>query len=94
MKICATLRADKVRFNTVTKDAWAEGNVRLNREGQEWVAPSIYYNFDTRALKTEDVRGFFAEHPVKQGAKQIEQHLERLRVAVACKERWRELLRS
>jgi puromycin-sensitive aminopeptidase len=42
----------------------------------------------------KDVRGFFAEHPVKQGAKQIEQHLERLRVAVTCKERWRELLRD
>jgi puromycin-sensitive aminopeptidase len=41
-----------------------------------------------------DVRAFFAGHPVKQGAKQMEQHLERLRVAVACKERWRESLRS
>jgi hypothetical protein len=39
-----------------------------------------------------DVKNFFARHPVKQGAKQIEQHLERLRVAVACQERWRELL--
>jgi puromycin-sensitive aminopeptidase len=41
-----------------------------------------------------DARNFFATHPVKQGAKQIEQHLERLRVAVTCKERWRELLRD
>jgi len=41
-----------------------------------------------------DVRRFFATHPVKQGAKQIEQHLERLRVAVACKERWRDWLGS
>jgi len=41
-----------------------------------------------------DVRNFFATHPVKQGRKQIEQHLERLRVAVTCKERWRELLRD
>ncbi len=41
-----------------------------------------------------DVRQFFATHPVKQGAKQIEQHLEKLRVAVTCKERWRELLRD
>jgi puromycin-sensitive aminopeptidase len=41
-----------------------------------------------------DARAFFANHPVKQGTKQIEQHLERLRVAVACQERWRELLRS
>ncbi|HEU4343354.1 MAG TPA: M1 family metallopeptidase, partial [Candidatus Binatia bacterium] len=40
-----------------------------------------------------DVRNFFADHPVKQGAKQIEQHLERLRIGVACQEQWRELLR-
>ena len=41
-----------------------------------------------------DVREFFAQHPVKQGAKQMEQHLERLRVAVACQERWNDLLRA
>ena len=41
-----------------------------------------------------DVRDFFARHPVKQGTKQMEQHLERLRVAVTCRERWRDLLRS
>jgi puromycin-sensitive aminopeptidase len=42
----------------------------------------------------KDVRDFFAQHPVKQGAKQMEQHLERLRVAVICKDRWQGLLRS
>jgi len=41
-----------------------------------------------------DVRDFFARHPVKQGAKQMEQHLERLRIAVSCKERWKDLLRT
>lgn len=41
-----------------------------------------------------DVREFFAKHPVKQGAKQIEQHLERLRVAVLCQERWKVVLRA
>jgi puromycin-sensitive aminopeptidase len=40
-----------------------------------------------------DARQFFAEHPIKQGAKQIDQHLERLQVAVRCHERWRDLLR-
>jgi puromycin-sensitive aminopeptidase len=40
-----------------------------------------------------DAREFFAKHPVKQGAKQMEQHLERLRVAVLSQERWRDLLR-
>jgi puromycin-sensitive aminopeptidase len=38
-----------------------------------------------------DVRDFFARHPVKQGAKQMEQHLERLQVAVLCKQRWKDL---
>jgi puromycin-sensitive aminopeptidase len=42
----------------------------------------------------KEVREFFAKHPVKQGAKQMEQHLERLRVAVICKDRWKGLLRS
>jgi puromycin-sensitive aminopeptidase len=42
----------------------------------------------TAELET-DVRAFFAQHPVKQGSKQMEQHLERLRVAVACRERWK-----
>ena len=37
-----------------------------------------------------DVIEFFATHPVKQGRKQMEQHLERLRVAVACGQRWQD----
>jgi puromycin-sensitive aminopeptidase len=40
----------------------------------------------TPALET-DVRQFFTSHPVKQGAKTMEQHLEKLRIAVACKQR-------
>ena len=47
----------------------------------------------TRELEAE-VRSFFASHPVKQGAKQMEQHLERLHIAVLCKERWDSLLRG
>ncbi len=35
-----------------------------------------------------DVKDFFAIHPVRQGSRQIEQHLERLTIAVACKKRW------
>jgi puromycin-sensitive aminopeptidase len=34
-----------------------------------------------------DVRQFFSSHPVKQGAKTMDQHLEKLRIAVACKQR-------
>ncbi len=41
-----------------------------------------------------DVRDFFAAHPVKQGSKQIEQHVERLHIAVECKTRWRDFLRG
>ena len=41
-----------------------------------------------------DARDFFAKRPVKQGQKQLEQHLERLRVAVECKKRWVNFLRS
>jgi puromycin-sensitive aminopeptidase len=42
----------------------------------------------------KDVREFFAAHPVKQGSKQLEQHLERLQVAVQCKKRWTDFLRN
>ncbi len=55
----AVLCADKVRFNTLTKDAWAEGDVRLNRPGSEWVGPTVFYNFDTQELRADEVRGFF-----------------------------------
>jgi puromycin-sensitive aminopeptidase len=34
-----------------------------------------------------DVEGFFAEHPVPQGTKTLEQHLERLRINVALRDR-------
>jgi len=52
----AVLRADKVRFNMATGDAHAEGNVRLTRDGQEWVAPAADYNFKSRALQMAEVR--------------------------------------
>jgi LPS-assembly protein len=54
----ATLRADHVRYSQDTREAWADGHVRLNQAAQEWVAPSLYYNFGTRTLKTDDARGF------------------------------------
>jgi lipopolysaccharide assembly outer membrane protein LptD (OstA) len=41
------LTADHVRYNTVTRDAWAEGNVHLYRGGSQWTGESLYYNFDT-----------------------------------------------
>src|ERR1051325_1016050 len=67
----AVLRADQAKFNTLTKEVWAEGNVRLNRDGQEWVTPAAYYNFDTRLLKAEQVRGVF--EPVYVRGEQLSQ---------------------
>src|SRR5258708_24398301 len=43
----ATLQADHVKYHVMTKDAWADGHVRLNQGAQEWKSPSMYYNFDT-----------------------------------------------
>jgi puromycin-sensitive aminopeptidase len=40
----------------------------------------------TSRLEAE-VNQFLAAHPVKQGTKTMEQHLEKLRIAVACKQR-------
>jgi LPS-assembly protein len=53
-----TLQADHIRYNRDTREAWAEGHVRMNQGAQEWVAPSMYYNFSTHSMKTDDVRGF------------------------------------
>jgi hypothetical protein len=55
----AVLRADKVKVNTLTKELWADGNMRLNRDGQEWAAPGAYYNFETREFRAEKIRGLF-----------------------------------
>ena len=42
----------------------------------------------------EEVSAFFADHPVKQGAKMMDQHIEKLRIAVACQQRESENLRA
>ena len=55
----ATLRADRARFNTLTKEVWAEGDVRVYQEGQEWKAPALYYNLETHAVKAAEVWGLF-----------------------------------
>jgi LPS-assembly protein len=53
-----TLVADRIRFNKLTDEAWADGHVRINQGVQEWIAPSVYYNFGTRRLKADDASGF------------------------------------
>lgn len=65
----ATLRADHIKLDTVTKDAWAEGNVRLNRGGEEWVVPAAQYNFATHYFEARNLRGFVS--PVILGAESI-----------------------
>ncbi|MBI5396105.1 MAG: LPS-assembly protein LptD [Verrucomicrobia bacterium] len=42
------LTADHLRYNTETRDVWAEGNVRLYSSGSQWMGESLYYNFDTQ----------------------------------------------
>ncbi len=54
----AVLQADRVRYNRQTHEAWAEGHARLTREGREWTAPAVYYNFDSSEMRAEHVRGF------------------------------------
>ncbi|MCX7916222.1 MAG: hypothetical protein N3A53_07970 [Verrucomicrobiae bacterium] len=53
-----TVQADRVRYNAATREVWAEGQVRLSREGQQWVSDSIYYNFATGAVRADEVRGW------------------------------------
>ena len=47
----------------------------------------------TPSLEAE-VTAFFAGHPVPQAGKTLDQHLEKLRVAVACRQREAENLRE
>ena len=50
------LYADKAQINTETKQAHAEGHVRLNQGYREWNAEVLDYNFDTGAIKTGKAR--------------------------------------
>jgi lipopolysaccharide assembly outer membrane protein LptD (OstA) len=54
-----TIRADKGRYNMATEEVWVEGNVRLSRQGQEWVTDSAIYNLKTRMVKADAARGMF-----------------------------------
>jgi len=65
----AVVRADRVKVNTATKELWADGHVRLNRDGQEWVAPAAYYNLDTCEFRAERMRGWL--FPVFVGGREL-----------------------
>lgn len=72
--------------------AWAFLKEHWDEMGKQYPDNSIVrmcegvVSLVTQELEAE-VIDFFGTHPVKQGAKTMEQHLEKLRVAVACKQR-------
>ncbi|MBI4028169.1 MAG: LPS-assembly protein LptD [Verrucomicrobia bacterium] len=50
------LFADRMQVNRNTKEAHAEGHVRLRQGFKEWTAESLDYNFDTGAMKAGEAR--------------------------------------
>lgn len=82
-----------ILLNTEGRErAWAFLKANWEEMGRQYPDNSIVrmcegiVSLVTPALEAEVIE-FFASHPVKQGAKTMQQHLEKLRVAVACKER-------
>jgi puromycin-sensitive aminopeptidase len=84
-------RRARERAWSFLKTQWNE----MNRQYPDNAIPRMcegIIGLVTPDLET-DAKDFFTTHPVKQGTKQIEQHLERLRVSVDCQQRWREFPR-
>lgn len=82
-----------ILLNTEGRErAWAFLKEKWDEMGRQYPDNSIVrmcegiISLVTPTLEAE-VIDFFASHPVKQGAKTMQQHLEKLRVAVACKQR-------
>lgn len=82
-----------ILLNTEGRErAWAFLKEKWDDMGRQYPDNSIVrmcegiVSLVTPALEA-DVIDFIASHPVKQGAKTMQQHLEKLRVAVACKQR-------
>ena len=50
--------ADHVRYNSVTHDIWAEGNVHLYQGLTQWICEQLYYNFDTGQTILDKSRAF------------------------------------
>ncbi len=48
---------DRVQYNPETKEALLEGNVRLYREGELFLGDKVLYNFESRAITVEAVKG-------------------------------------
>ncbi|MCX7826368.1 MAG: putative LPS assembly protein LptD [Verrucomicrobiae bacterium] len=49
---------DRARYNTVTREVWAEGNVHLYRKEAQWTGETLYYNFDTQQTIFGKFRAF------------------------------------
>jgi LPS-assembly protein len=63
------LFADKVRYNVKTKQAHAEGNVRLRKGYKEWKAHVLDYNFQTGAMQADNSRIQFENGLFFEGTK-------------------------
>ncbi len=82
-----------ILLNTERRErAWAFLKANWDEMGRQYPDNSIVrmcegiVSLVTPQLEAE-VIDFFASHPVKQGEKTMQQHLEKLRIAVACKQR-------
>ena len=53
------LAADKITVNLVTKDAYADGNVRFYQADKLYTAEHIFYNFDTEEALFKNAKGKF-----------------------------------
>lgn len=53
------LAADSVTVNLLTKDAYADGNVRIYQADRLYTAEHAYYNFNTEQGKFENTKGLF-----------------------------------
>jgi LPS-assembly protein len=52
----AVLLADQIVFNPQTAEVSADGKVRIQQEGQIWVAEHALYNFETHQMQSEQFR--------------------------------------
>ena len=85
LRLCIANRRNGAAAWTYVRQRWDEANVRFPNN-------SIGRMVDAVQLLTEpsvvaDVQAFFAEHPIRQAAKTLDQILERQRVNAATRVR-------
>jgi hypothetical protein len=52
-----SIYCDRAQYNPDTKDVLLEGNVRLYKEGELYVGEKVLYNFETKAITADAVKG-------------------------------------